>query len=67
MKGLLFRRASTYTRTAWLRRGRPKTPLPEIHQLMREVEQHQREMDKVRENYTYTALQTTQNLDSSGQ
>lgn len=41
-------------------------PLPEIHQLMHEVEAHQRQMDKVRENYTYTAMQTTQDLDSSG-
>ena len=41
-------------------------PLPDIHQLMREVEAHQRQMDRVRENYTYTALQTTESLDSSG-
>jgi hypothetical protein len=40
--------------------------LPDIHQLMHEVEAHQRQMDKVRENYTYTALQTTETLDSSG-
>jgi hypothetical protein len=42
-------------------------PLPEIHQLMREVQEHQRQVDKVRENYTYTSLQTTQDLDSNGQ
>ena len=42
-------------------------PLPDIHQLMLEVEAHQKQLDKVRENYTYTSEQTTQNLDSSGQ
>ena len=41
-------------------------PLPDIHQLMMEVEAHQKQLDKVRENYTYTSLQTTQDLDSSG-
>jgi hypothetical protein len=41
-------------------------PLPEIHQLMREVQEHQRQLDKVRENYTYTSLQTIQDLDSNG-
>jgi hypothetical protein len=42
-------------------------PLPDIHQLMHEVEEHQKQLDKVRENSTYTSLQTTQDLDSSGQ
>ena len=42
-------------------------PLPEIHQLMREVEEHQKQLDKVRENYTYTSLQTTQDMDANGQ
>jgi hypothetical protein len=41
--------------------------LPDIHQLMREVQDHQRQLDKVRENYTYTSLQTQQDLDSNGQ
>lgn len=41
--------------------------LPDIHQLMLEVQAHQKELDKVRENYTYTSLQTTQDLDSNGQ
>jgi hypothetical protein len=42
-------------------------PLPEIHQLMHEVQAHQKQLDKVRENYTYTSLQTVQDLDSNGQ
>jgi hypothetical protein len=42
-------------------------PLPEIHQLMREVEEHQKQLEKVRENYTYSSLQTTQDMDANGQ
>ena len=42
-------------------------PLPDIHRLMMEVEAHQKQLDKVRENYTYTSQQTTQDLDSNGQ
>lgn len=45
----------------------PNPPLPEIHQLMHEVQEHQKQLDKVRENYTYTSLQTVQDLDSNGQ
>lgn len=65
MKGLLFLALSTLA-VPGSAQSAASTPLPEIHQLMREVEQHQRQMDKVRENYTYTALQTTETLDSSG-
>lgn len=43
------------------------SPLPPIPQLMREVEQHQKQLEKVRENYTYSSLQTTQDIDSNGQ
>lgn len=43
------------------------TPLPDVPQLMREVEEHQKELDKIRENYTYSSLMTIQDLDSSGQ
>ena len=42
-------------------------PLPELHQLMREVQEHQRQLDKVRENYTYSSTQVTQEMDSNGQ
>jgi hypothetical protein len=42
------------------------TPLPDVRQLMLEVQAHQKQLDKVRENYTYTSLQTTQDLDSNG-
>ncbi len=33
-------------------------PLPAIPQLMREVDDHQKELDKLRENYTYSSLIT---------
>jgi hypothetical protein len=41
-------------------------PLPDIHQLMNEVHEHQKQLDKVRENYTYTSLKTEQEIDSKG-
>jgi hypothetical protein len=42
-------------------------PLPEIRQLIEQVREHQRQLDKVREGYTYTSIQTTQDVDSNGQ
>lgn len=39
-------------------------PLPDIHQLMKEVDEHQKQLDKVRENYTYTETQTTEDIDA---
>jgi hypothetical protein len=39
-------------------------PLPDIPQLMREVMQHQKQLEKVQENYTYSSVQTTEELDS---
>lgn len=41
-------------------------PLPDVRQLMREVQDHQKQLEKVCETYTYSSLQTTQDLDSSG-
>ena len=45
----------------------PGLALPDVRQLMLEVQAHQKQLDKVRENYTYTSLQSTQDLDSNGQ
>jgi hypothetical protein len=45
--------------------GQP--PLPDIRQLMREVQEHQRKLDQVRENYTYTSYQVVQDVDANGQ
>jgi hypothetical protein len=41
-------------------------PLPDIRQLIEQVRDHQRQLDKVRENYTYTSAQTLQDVDSDG-
>lgn len=41
-------------------------PLPEIHQLLREVQEHQKQLDRIRESYTYSSLQTTQDIDPNG-
>jgi hypothetical protein len=40
--------------------------LPDPRQLMRDVVAHQKQLDKVRENYTYTSTQTVQDVDASG-
>ena len=42
-------------------------PLPDIRQLMLEVQEHQKQLDKIRENYTYTSYQIVQDIDSNGQ
>jgi hypothetical protein len=44
----------------------PGPPLPDIRQLMHEVQAHQKQLEKVRENYTYSSLQTTQDIDQNG-
>jgi hypothetical protein len=44
----------------------PQTALPDAATMLREVEAHQKVLDKVRENYTFRAIQTTRQLDSSG-
>ena len=41
-------------------------PLPDIHQLMKEVHEHQKQLDKVRENYTFSVSQVTEDIDSKG-
>jgi hypothetical protein len=45
----------------------PPAPLPDIRQLLVEVQAHQRQLDKVRESYTYTSLQTVEDMDAGGQ
>ncbi len=40
--------------------------LPDVRQLMREVQEHQKQLEKVRETYTYSSLQTIQEIDSNG-
>jgi hypothetical protein len=43
-----------------------KTSLPDAGTMLREVETHQKQLDKVRENYTFRAVQTVRQLDSGG-
>jgi hypothetical protein len=44
----------------------PNAPLPDIRQLMREVSEHQRQLEKVRENFTFNSVQTVQDIDAGG-
>jgi hypothetical protein len=41
-------------------------PLPDVRQLMREVMDHQKQLEKVRESYTYSSTQTAQDIDAAG-
>lgn len=41
-------------------------PVPDIRQLMIEVMDHQKQLEKVRENYTYTTSMVTESVDGSG-
>ena len=52
--------------SAGLAQQQSGAPLPDIRQLMKEVQDHQRQLDKVRENYTYSTLETTQAINSNG-
>jgi hypothetical protein len=47
-------------------RAAEERPLPDISTLMHEVEAHQKELDKVREDYTYRESVQTDELDGSG-
>ncbi|MGD0903319.1 MAG: hypothetical protein ABR924_10305 [Terracidiphilus sp.] len=41
-------------------------PLPEIRQLLSEVDEHQKQLEKVRENYTFSTSQVVEDLDGEG-
>lgn len=41
-------------------------PLPDIRHLMQEVMDHQKRLEKIRENYTYSSSQTVQDVDGNG-
>jgi hypothetical protein len=47
-------------------RAAEERPLPDISTLMHEVEAHQKELDKVREDYTYRESVQTDELDGNG-
>lgn len=59
MTGRLFPQAVPSTQT-------PPAPLPDAATLLREVEAHQRQLDKARENYTFRSIQTVRQLDKNG-
>ena len=65
--GLLLSLPGTAPAHAWQGADPAAPPLPDVRQLMLEVQAHQKALDKVRENYTYTSLQTVEDLDSNGQ
>jgi hypothetical protein len=44
----------------------PGAALPDAATMLREVEARQKQLDKIRENYTFRSVQTTRQLDSSG-
>jgi hypothetical protein len=44
----------------------PAAALPDAATMLREVEARQKQLDKIRENYTFRSVQTTRQLDSSG-
>ena len=58
--------ASSMMASPAMAQPRQDRPIPEIHQLMKEVLEHQKMLEKVRENYTYSSLQTTQDIDGNG-
>jgi hypothetical protein len=44
----------------------PAAPIPDVRALIEEVRQHQKQLEKVREDYTYSSLQTIQDIDGGG-
>src|SRR6202161_30134 len=44
----------------------PAAALPDAATMLREVEARQKQLDKIRENYTFRSVQTVRQLDSSG-
>lgn len=41
-------------------------PIPDVRQLMREVQQHQKQLEAIRETYTFSSSLTVQDVDGSG-
>jgi hypothetical protein len=44
-----------------------EAPLPNIRELMHQVQEHQKQLDKIRENYTYTSYQVVEDIDANAQ
>lgn len=41
-------------------------PIPDVRQLLQQVQDHQKQLEKQREAFTYSSLQTVQDIDSNG-
>jgi hypothetical protein len=50
-----------------LAQGPGAAPLPDMRKLLLAVQDHQKKVEEMRENYTYTSLQTKQEVDAGGQ
>jgi len=63
-----FRRALTgvFLFSSMIAFAQQQTALPDPRSLLMEVSEHQKQIDKIRENYTWTSQQTIEDLDSSG-
>lgn len=67
-----LRRLSLFSVVLWLcsspvfAQALKATP-PNLQLILQQVEAHQKQVEAMRENYTYDCLQTTEDLDSSGQ
>jgi hypothetical protein len=55
------------SQTAPAKAATQDAPIPDIPTLMMQVQAHQRQLDKVRENYTFREIMKTDDLDSNGQ
>lgn len=54
--------------TAALAQAQPLKPAPlNLQLILQQLQAHQKQVEAMRENYTYNCLQTTEDLDSSGQ
>lgn len=41
-------------------------PIPDVRRLVHEAEEHQKQLEKVRENYTYSSVQVVEDIDAKG-
>ena len=60
LAGLLLARAAVPAQSS------STAPVPDIPELMQEVMEHKKKLEKVRESYTYTSTQTVQEVDGNG-
>jgi hypothetical protein len=66
MRGLCLLTGILFTATLAPAQAPADAPLPDIRQLMHEVMDHQKQLEKVRESYTYSSMQTVEDVDARG-